>query len=167
MVRTLEGVCGLHHDVGVDFELVFPAGLFQGAFEEVSGRGGLEIREVVITTEVDGVVLAGRLVTLKADRHGGDCSGCSTRSLCRPSSQWSYAACVAHLRRRSLAAKVGGRWAGAVALSRDAHLSDDEAVAKMGHPDVGHPPEDVDAAMGGTGVGWGGLSALGVLGGLT
>jgi hypothetical protein len=29
------------------------------------------------------------------------------------------------------------RWAGAVALSRDAHLSDDEAVAKMGHPEVG------------------------------
>jgi hypothetical protein len=31
------------------------------------------------------------------------------------------------------------RWAGAVALSRDAHLSDDEAVAKMAHPDLGHP----------------------------
>jgi hypothetical protein len=34
----------------------------------------------------------------------------------------------------------GWRWAGAVALSRDAHLSDDEAIAKMGHPDVGYPP---------------------------
>jgi hypothetical protein len=44
------------------------------------------------------------------------------------------------------------KWAGAVALKRDAHLSDDEAVAKMGHPgfvrvrkpmsenpDMGHP----------------------------
>ena len=33
---------------------------------------------------------------------------------------------------------VGGPWgwARAVALSRDAHLSDDEAVAKMGHPDL-------------------------------
>ena len=27
-----------------------------------------------------------------------------------------------------------------VALSHDAHLSDNETVAKMGHPDVGHPP---------------------------
>jgi hypothetical protein len=36
--------------------------------------------------------------------------------------------------------KVGERWAGAVALSRDAHLSDDEAVAKMGHPEVGYVP---------------------------
>jgi hypothetical protein len=48
------------------------------------------------------------------------------------------------------------RGTGAVALSRDAHvppprtknvrrgprLSDDEAVAKMGHPDVGHPPPE-------------------------
>ena len=64
-----------HHDVGIDFELVFTAGLLEGTLEEVSGRVGLEIREVVVTTEVDGVVLAGRLVTLKADRHGGDCSG--------------------------------------------------------------------------------------------
>jgi hypothetical protein len=32
------------------------------------------------------------------------------------------------------------KWAGAVALSRDAHLSYDEAVAKMGHPELGHPP---------------------------
>ena len=38
------------------------------------------------------------------------------------------------LDRRSLAAKVGERWAGAVAPARDAHLSDDETVAKMGHP---------------------------------
>jgi len=29
-----------------------------------------------------------------------------------------------------------------VALSRDAPLSDNETVAKMGHPDVGHPPAD-------------------------
>ena len=35
---------------------------------------------------------------------------------------------------------VEWRWAGAVALLRDAHLSDDEAVVKMGHPEVGHPP---------------------------
>ena len=35
----------------------------------------------------------------------------------------------------------GWRWAGAVALSRDAHLSDDEAVAKMGHPDLGQRAE--------------------------
>lgn len=34
---------------------------------------------------------------------------------------------------------MGWRGAGAVALPRDAHLSDDEAVAKMGHPDLGHP----------------------------
>ena len=44
------------------------------------------------------------------------------------------------------AAKVGWSgegvpvWERAVALSRDAHLSDDETVAKMGHPDVGRPP---------------------------
>lgn len=73
-----------HDDVGVDFELILAAGLFQGVFEEVSGRGGLEIREMVVTTEVDGVVLAGRLVTLEADRHGGDCSCWSTWSLCGP-----------------------------------------------------------------------------------
>jgi hypothetical protein len=36
---------------------------------------------------------------------------------------------------------VRWRWAGAVALSRDAHLSDDEAIANMGHPEVGHPPQ--------------------------
>ena len=33
---------------------------------------------------------------------------------------------------------------GAVALARDAHLSDDETVAKMGHPEVGHPPVEED-----------------------
>ena len=32
---------------------------------------------------------------------------------------------------------LGLKWAGAVALSRDAHLSDDEAIAKMGHPAFG------------------------------
>ena len=38
------------------------------------------------------------------------------------------------------AVRVCRVWESAVALSRDAHLSDDETVAKMGHPDVGHPP---------------------------
>ena len=38
-----------------------------------------------------------------------------------------------------------GRGAGAVALSRDAHLSDDEAIAKMGHPNPGHPPRGIVA----------------------
>ena len=32
---------------------------------------------------------------------------------------------------------VGWRWAERSRLSRDTHLSDDEAVAKMGHPVVG------------------------------
>ncbi len=38
---------------------------------------------------------------------------------------------------------VGVEMGGAVAPSRDAHLSGDEAVAKMGHPDLGHPPMGV------------------------
>ena len=37
---------------------------------------------------------------------------------------------------------VRWRWAGAVALSRDAHLSDDEAVAKIGRPDRIHAGTD-------------------------
>ena len=64
-----------------------------------------------------------------------------------------------HLHRSLTAVKVGlgamglgmsRNRAGAVALSRETHLSDDEAVAKMGHPGVvgemwaTRPPDVVD-----------------------
>jgi hypothetical protein len=75
-----------HHDVGVDFELILAAGVFERALEEVAGRGGFEIREMLVATEVDGVVVAGGLVAFEAGRHDGDCSVGSTRRLGGPSS---------------------------------------------------------------------------------
>jgi hypothetical protein len=102
-----------HDHVGEDLETVFAPGSFEGVFEEVSGFGGLEVGFSVVTTEGDEVVVVLGLVSLEPVRHG-----------------------------RILSGGFGGFRLGFVAgggrqfgLRRcGAHLSDDEAVAKMGHP---------------------------------
>jgi hypothetical protein len=55
-----------HDDAGVELEVVFEAGLFEGALEEVSGGGGVQIGDVVETTEVDRVIVAEGLVAFEA-----------------------------------------------------------------------------------------------------
>jgi hypothetical protein len=60
-----------HDDVAEDVEVIFAAGLFKGALEDVARLWSIQIRQVVVAAEVDGVVLAGGLVTLEACRHGG------------------------------------------------------------------------------------------------
>ena len=53
-----------HDDVGEDFEGVFATGLFEGAFEEVSGCGGVQVMVTVVASEGDEVVVPHGLVTL-------------------------------------------------------------------------------------------------------
>ncbi len=55
-----------HDDVGVEFEFVFTSGLFEGALEEVTGFGRVQVGEVLVATEVDRVVVAEGLVAFEA-----------------------------------------------------------------------------------------------------
>ena len=60
-----------HDDVADDVEVIFATGLFEGALEEVARFWGVQVRQVVVAAEIDGVVVAGGLVTFEACRHGG------------------------------------------------------------------------------------------------
>jgi hypothetical protein len=58
-----------HDDVAEEEELVSLADSFEGFFEDDAGVVVVEIREPVVTTEVDGVVVALGLVSLQTARH--------------------------------------------------------------------------------------------------
>ena len=49
--------------------MVLPAGLFEGALEEVAGFGCFEVRSALIATDRDQVIVIEVPVTLEAARH--------------------------------------------------------------------------------------------------
>ena len=59
-----------HDDIAQDVEVVFAASLFERPLEDVARVCGVEVGQVVVAAEIDGVVLARGLVTLEACRHG-------------------------------------------------------------------------------------------------
>ena len=60
-----------HDYVANDVEVIFAASLFEGTLEDVARCWSVEMGEMVVAAEIDGVVVAGGLVTLEACRHGG------------------------------------------------------------------------------------------------
>ncbi len=58
-----------HDDVREDVEVVLAPSLFEGVFEEVSCCRGVEVGETVVTTEVDGVIVAFSVITLQTGWH--------------------------------------------------------------------------------------------------
>ncbi len=121
-----------HYDVAEDFELVLLAGGFERVEEDVPCRCRVEEWIAVVTTEGDEVVVAFLLVTLQVERHGWIVVGGPTGGI-------FVVGGVKAVELRSMptlgAMKLRRRW-GTPVWWRFTHLSDDETVAKMGHPAV-------------------------------